>query len=502
MPAPATPHPRPLSNPSITALWRVSALGAAAMFAASSGAEAATSLMWPSSPDAGYWREPEPVAPRRPKPKPKPWRPDAKTEKLEMQARQAAKPQAPVIIAISIDQQHMKVYDANGLFAETPISSGMRGHATPTGVFSIIQKNKYHRSNIYSDAPMPYMQRLTWSGIALHAGVLPGYPASHGCVRMPMSFATRLWNWTRMGARVIVTPGEVSPTSFSHPLLATRKPDPAPVPVAAVQPATDTKSDKAAVGPSEPAAATAELRPSLTMDTLPPADGATPARRPQVRTADASNSLPRPNVSATLSDANAADAGAETKPATAPADKAEPPKDQTRASETGSAPPVAEEPAAAPAPKRTGQIAAFVSRKDGKLYVRQNFTPLFDVPITISAGDRPLGTHVFTAAAVKDEPATFRWSVVSLPEVKRSAEPRDADDRKARRRQSAGAVEMTSHPVPNTAAEALDRLTIPADAMIRIAEALSSGASLVVSDHAVTDGGETGAGTDFIVPHR
>ncbi len=103
------------------------------------------------------------------------------------------------------------------------------------GVFSIIQKNKWHRSNIYSGAPMPYMQRITWSGIALHAGALPGYPASHGCIRMPMAFATKIWGWTRMGARVIIAPGEVSPAEISHPLLAAQKAAPGPVAVAAPQ---------------------------------------------------------------------------------------------------------------------------------------------------------------------------------------------------------------------------------------------------------------------------
>ena len=82
------------------------------------------------------------------------------------------------------------------------------------GVFSIIQKHKMHHSNIYSGAPMPFMQRITWSGVAMHAGVLPGYPASHGCIRMPMAFAQKMWNWTKMGARVIVTPGEITPASF------------------------------------------------------------------------------------------------------------------------------------------------------------------------------------------------------------------------------------------------------------------------------------------------
>ena len=95
---------------------------------------------------------------------------------------------------------------------------------------------------------MPYMQRITWSGVAMHAGVLPGYPASHGCIRMPMAFAVKMWNWTKMGARVVVTPGEITPASFSHPLLATLKVPPQPV--AADEPKPDApaaaKIDKAA----------------------------------------------------------------------------------------------------------------------------------------------------------------------------------------------------------------------------------------------------------------
>src|SRR5689334_3597723 len=139
--------------------------------------------------------------------------------KPEKPAKEAAKPQGPLIVAISVNQQKLKLYDANGVYAESPVSTGMSGHPTPMGVFSIIQKQKYHRSNIYSGAPMPYMQRITWSGVAMHAGVLPGYPASHGCIRMPMAFAIKMWAWTKLGARVVVIPGEMTPASFSHPLL-------------------------------------------------------------------------------------------------------------------------------------------------------------------------------------------------------------------------------------------------------------------------------------------
>lgn len=118
----------------------------------------------------------------------------------------------------------------------------------------------------------------------------------------------------------------------------------------------------------------------------------------------------------------------------------------------------------------------FISKKDGKVYVRQNFTPLFDTPLAIAGDDRPLGTHVFTARADKEDASLLRWSVMSMPAVKTAS-------------------------MPDSAAEALARLTIPADAMARINEGLSSGASIVVSDQGI-NGGETGLGTDFIIPLR
>jgi hypothetical protein len=157
-------------------------------------------------------------------------------------------------------------------------------------------------------------------------------------------------------------------------------------------------------------------------------------------------------------------------------------------------------PAIAAAPKGSGQISVFVSRKDSKLYVRQNFAPLFNVPVTIAPSDRPLGTHVFTAQADKNDANILHWSVVSLPVRVRYAEWRDEDERGLRRRK-AGAVEMKSAPVPDSPAEALDRLTIPADAMARITEALSTGGSIIVSDQGI-NAGETGEGTDFIVSLR
>ena len=578
-------------------LWRVAVLTAAGAIGATSQAEAALF----------YWSDSEPglsrVDPATPPQRPKAHRHVAK--KMDVPERESAKPQGPVIISISIDQQRMRIYDANGLFAETPISTGMRGHPTPTGVFSVIQKDRLHHSNIYSGAPMPYMQRITWSGIAIHAGVLPGYPASHGCIRMPMAFAMKMWNWTKMGARVVVTPGEITPASFAHPLLAAVKV--APQPMAADEPQSDTpvaaKADKAADADVKIrpviADAAVELRPTIGHgDGARPAMDEAKASAPLSRTADASNTLP-----ATMSDATpgsgaapaarqavtvqavtiqdsdtssheakpeaAATSQSETdtakpaevassddKPAQASSDvkssetataeikpaesasaeavkveaavseavKADQPKADTAkssdkpdesgkaAAEPGAVPPAKKDQARAidvekavaskpPAlPKRSGQISVFVSRKDSKLYVRQNFAPLFSVPVTIAPSDRPLGTHIFTAQVDKADANVLHWSVVTLP-APRAAERRDEDERASRRRKIAGAVEVKSLPAPDSPAEALDRLNLPADALARINEALSTGGSIIVSDQGIA-AGETGEGTDFIVSLR
>jgi hypothetical protein len=134
----------------------------------------------------------------------------------------------PLFAVVSIADQRISVYGSAGLLARAPVSTGMRGHATPTGVFSIVQKRRWHTSNIYSGAPMPFMQRVTWSGIALHAGALPGYPASHGCIRLPGSFAQRLFKATEVGQRVIIAPSDAAPVAVVHANLPAPKwlPDP------------------------------------------------------------------------------------------------------------------------------------------------------------------------------------------------------------------------------------------------------------------------------------
>ncbi len=527
-------------------LWRVAVLAAAAAIAASSPAEAA--LYW-SDFDSGF-SQPWPTATqRRQKPRLR------QGKKIAAPQKEAGKPQGPLIIAISIQKQNLKIYDAKGFFAETPISTGMPGHPTPMGVFSVIQKHKLHHSNIYSGAPMPYMQRITWSGVAMHAGVLPGYPASHGCIRMPMAFAVKMWGWTRMGARVVVAPGEMTPADFSHPLLMAQRV--VPQPAVANEPSPDAAS-----------AASHELRPTVGHDGGVKPVMSEPPAAPLTQTADARAALPAQNAPVTMTDATSSEAAApgetassdhkpvETKSSEAAAAeiksavtgvttqtsgdavrtegpakdaRTEAPKADTASSREKpdqnvkavtdvrpAAPDVKNDqprldaekaavskpdPAIVAPPKRSGQIAAFVSRKDSKLYVRQNFSPLFEVPVTIAPSDRPLGTHVFTAQVDKNDANVLHWSVVSLPAPARYAEPRDEDERASRRRRIAGAAQNKAIPAPNSPAEALDRLTIPPDAMAKISEALSTGGSIIVSDQGISSG-ETGAGTDFIVSLR
>jgi hypothetical protein len=572
-------------------LWRIAVLTAAGAIGATSHTEAA--VFWSDS-DPGISGPAPSVPQRRQKPH------HHADRKIGAPGKEAARPQGPLVIAISINKQNLRIYDANGFFAETPISTGMSGHPTPTGVFSVIQKQKLHHSNIYSGAPMPFMQRITWSGIAIHAGVLPGYPASHGCIRMPMAFAVKMYGWTKMGARVVVTPGELSsPAHFSHPLLVAEKVVPQPVAAAEEPkeaPKTDTpvaaKSDKAAdahatVQPATPETVTAEVNLEL-KSTIGHSDGVKPGMgetsasssplREQTHTADASASSASDTMSdatslskaspheaaAAATDSTSSTTGAavktgdasveakpeagptivkndnitsseantvETKPAEPaiaeikPADTAagmtiqtsgeavkteasviadikkdDMKKDQGRLSDTEKATAAKPDPAIAAAPRR-GQIAMFVSRKDSKLYVRQNFAPLFDVPVTIAPSDRPLGTHVFTAEVDKNDANLLHWSVVSPPVTARGAGQRDDDERTLRKRKMTGAIEIKPVPVPDSPAEALDRITIPADAMARITDALSTGASIIVSDQGIT-AGETGEGTDFIVSLR
>src|SRR5580692_6123866 len=125
----------------------------------------------------------------------------------------------PIMAIVSIKTQQVTFYDADGWILRAPVSTGTRGRETPAGVFAVLEKDKDHHSTLYDDASMPNMQRITWNGIALHGGPLPGYAASHGCVRMPYDFAEDLFDKTWIGMRVIISPIDAEPVEFSHPAL-------------------------------------------------------------------------------------------------------------------------------------------------------------------------------------------------------------------------------------------------------------------------------------------
>ncbi|WP_027530778.1 L,D-transpeptidase [Bradyrhizobium sp. WSM3983] len=541
-------------------LWQFAILTAAGAIGTTSQAEAAF-YYTPDYSDGSYYSR-QVRHPDEPRLKPQKRGSAAAKKGTVVEKETGAKPQGPLVIVVSIDRQKVTVYDSNGVFAESPVSTGMKGHSTPMGVFSVIQKHKFHHSNIYSGAPMPYMQRITWSGVAMHAGVLPGYPASHGCIRMPMAFAVKMWNWTKMGARVIVSPGQMTPQNFSHPMLASLRVPPQPA--ASLEPATSVgdKADKDApetkVMDAKPvetksletktasADGVLELRASVghtvmsdvTTGNAPVREEAAKAEsKTDTKSAEASEPAKQPDAAAKTdevakasSDEKPADKveAAKSEPTDAP--KADAPKAEaasepvkaaaattekrpdaavTTIAPTQAALPVAKKDQAgaadpAPAvkpdlPKRTGQIAVFISRKDSKLYVRQNFAALFEVPVTIAASDRPLGTHVFTAEIDKTDSNALHWSVVSLPVAVRAA-AREDDGHVTRRQRGAAVIPVAAKPVimPDSPAEALDRITIPADAMAKINEMLTTGGSVIVSDQGINQG-ETGEGTDFIV---
>src|SRR5471030_1673704 len=171
----------------------------------------------------------------------------------------------PIMAIVSIKTQHVTFYDADGWILRAPVSTGTTGRETPAGVFAVLEKDKDHHSSLYDDASMPNMLRITWNGIALHGGPLPGYAASHGCVRMPFDFAEKVFDKAPMGMRVIISPNDTEPVAFSDPALFVPKQDVIDAMPARAQALARDADDaaktaaaaKAAVAPAKRAAATA-----------------------------------------------------------------------------------------------------------------------------------------------------------------------------------------------------------------------------------------------------
>jgi hypothetical protein len=355
-------------------------------------------------------------------------------------------PKGPLQLVVSINTQKVTLFSNGVRVAQGPVSTGVRGHPTPMGVFSVIEKDRHHHSNIYSGAPMPYMQRITWSGVALHEGDLPGHPASHGCIRMSHDFAKKLWPITKLGVRVIVARDEFTPTEFAHAKLFVPRSKPAE-PQTALSGATEDTSRPTA----KFAEATIEHSDRVPSDAAPDLIKAAPVSSESVK--------PSPTV--------------------------DPPTPLVPRYK------VTDQPAT-----RAGQVAVFISRKEKKVFVRQGFVPLFELPIAIEDPDQPLGTHVFTAMGVTEDGTGIRWNLMTV-----STDPSGSvEHRDSRRRSKEPPKPIVHGKPPSTAAQALDRIHLPQEVVDRISELLVPGSSLLVSDEGL--GRETGRGTEFIVLTR
>jgi lipoprotein-anchoring transpeptidase ErfK/SrfK len=432
---------------------------------------------------------------------------------------QPAQATTPLVAVVSLSSQSMTVYSGTDVLAKSPISSGMDGYRTPTGVFSILQKARYHESNIYDGAPMPFMQRLTWSGIALHAGRLPGYRASHGCIRLPDAFAERLFGMTKMGARVIVTTESAIPSPVTHARLPTpiwtrvlMTADARPsfgagfTQVSAGGTANDAVQDDATserwfnpvqvaeLEKRRTAAALAEAQSALRQHFSVAAAVAINADEAQRDLAAAEQAhatyrglLARAHDSLSsavddeeraqaqasvfaaaeaIEDADAAILAARTQDARARTEsfvvarRARDAEDAADRAET----------AARLASRGNEPITVFVSRKENKVLVRQSFQTLFEGDVTISDPARPLGTHVLTAGLPVDDGRGLLWSAVSIAD---------------------GGISGGS------AQAALDRITLDERIAPEIGRRLWTGATLIISDQGLST--ETGKGTDFVV---
>jgi hypothetical protein len=400
----------------------------------------------------------------------------------------------PIMAIVSLRDQQITVYDAKGRIMRAPVSSGQKGRETPAGIFTVLQKEAEHYSNMYDDAYMPHMQRLTWTGIALHGGPLPGYPASHGCIRMPYDFAERLFDATRLGMRVIVGPNDVVPVQIDHPVLFQPKTGP------------DTAAAKAAIAQADEAANSADKARlaavtashesallSLSVRKLESAKLRAQTQLAATERAIASAELPEAKEQAEDAKAKvAAQIGElEAQLATAKAEL-QPKLDAViaarEAAMTAENARVVTAEAARKAARDLEPVSVFISRKTQRLYVRQAFQPILEIPVTIQDSDRPIGTHIFTAMERSEAGNDLRWSVVSF--VGSSGDKPNA--RKARD----GDVGAMATDV-NLAKAALERITIPHDTFDRIAEMVSPRSSLIISDEALSS--ETGKGTEFVV---
>lgn len=353
----------------------------------------------------------------------------------------------PVQLFVSIPKQQLTVFQGDTIIATSNISTGKPGYATPAGVFSILHKNRRHRSNIYGSS-MPFMQRLTWSGIALHqSGRVPSQPASHGCIRLPAGFAGELFKYTNSGMHVVVANEDTKPYAISHPFLFNSKP------------AVKTSAYLAPIPVSAPVSTSAIKKPSKS------------ARAPlRILVTRWSGVYRMKEIQAVL-----ASLGYEVGKRDGYV------REEFRAAikrfKIGNGMEATS--------KATQQFVQLLYERAGlqlstrgRIYVRQNFKPVLQAQIAIK-GNEPLGTHMFIAMDFNKGAQDVRWRGVSLTK-------------------GTGKYAKKNSKQTSNAQQALSRIELSADTRARIEALLTPGSSLAISNDGVSR--ETSPkGSDFIL---
>ncbi|HML41491.1 MAG TPA: L,D-transpeptidase family protein [Hyphomicrobium zavarzinii] len=457
-------------------------------------------------------------------------------------ARKAPEPEVtltgPAVLAVvSLRDQRISVYDAAGNAVRARVSSGQTDYETPVGIYSILQKNKDHYSNLYDDAQMPFMQRLTWSGIALHAGALPGYPASHGCVRLPYNYAEKIFGLAKIGTRIIVARENIAPSEISHPLLFKPTASGAQASATPIGYEPDSEAGPAPFMPDlrnwpERQALLEQLR-AVASTKAAEADAAAPEldelkkalKEREAARAKTAKALKRAEkakskadgwvasvakrAAAAKTDRARKSAEAEAAKAAAAAEKAAlafndaKTKDDAAGAELAHATDAfkvsdavkrkATE-AAKEARRKTLPVSVFVSLKTQRVYVRQGHEAVFDSPVSIANADIPIGTHAFTAVDYKGNGDDVRWNVVTI--LPRQADDFD-DDGYSRSRRTTSGADVPPQTDVVAAKAALDRITLPPEVVSKVSQYVWPGSSIIVSDEEMSK--ETGEATDFVV---
>lgn len=463
----------------------------------------------------------------------------------------------PLMAVISINRQKIDVWDANGIVASAPVSTGRNGHETPEGVFSIIERKVEHNSNLYDDAEMPFMQRLTWSGVALHQGNVPGYRASHGCIRLPDEFAERLFRTTRIATRVIIAPHDAPPQRIRHAALfqpAMIAPSVPPSPatpvvepvalspllmpddgaeIAAAQASSPDQSAQATLSPAAYRAYLAERRARVTEQLAQATRDANAARetvRPllleqgraekglrqalalerrfegrlealvQAREQGGSTAAMR-RLDSSIAEAREALAKARQRRSDA----------QVLAAQKVAAASTVKQAVKALDDnrnavlnesrrlwRRSQPVTVLISRATGKIHVRRAFHDVVTLPLTIRDPERPLGTHVFTALAAENDGDELAWMGLTLvaADGKPPIAARSDEDKSRRRRSRKPEPAAVTDPLQSARA-ALDRIVVQTEALSKILPSLQVGSTLILSDLGPSI--ETGPGTDIVV---